>query len=236
LVICAAVLALGVQHAEAVTPGALKLDNYTFDKALAIPGHDFLVKFDQNYAYGEKEDEFKALCKLAYTVPKFFVAEVPVQEYGDMENDDLKQRFKLNKEHFPVYFLFNEANKEGVKYHGAIKADDLVSFLRKHKIKMPSIGTIEELDGLVKKFLKEGKADATVAEAKKLAEGEYKTDAKAPHYAKIMAKIQEKGEGYVETETARVSKILEGKLSEEKKAEMNTKIKILNVFAAKDEL
>ena len=50
--------------------GALKLDNYTIDKMLAIAEHSLLVKFDQSYAYGEKEDEFKVLCKQAYSVPK----------------------------------------------------------------------------------------------------------------------------------------------------------------------
>merc|ERR1719362_1235855 len=122
LLIRALAVLICLQVVEATAGGALKADNYTFDKLLAIPDHNILYKFDQSYAYGDKEDEFKILCKLAFTVPKFFVAEVPVQEYGDKENDDLRERFKLKKEDFPAYFLFNEAHKEGLRFSGAIKA------------------------------------------------------------------------------------------------------------------
>merc|ERR1711988_143696 len=215
--------------------GALKLDNYTLDKVLAIPDQSVLVKFDKSYAYGEKEDEFKVLCKLAYAVPNFFIAEVPVQEYGDKENDDLRERFKIDKDDFPVYYLFNEKNKEGKKYSGAVKAADLGTWLRQNQIRMPAIGTIDELDQIAKKFMKE-KADADIESAKKLAEGDYKTDRKAGMYVKIMQKVKEKGEGYIETETKRVAKILEGKVTPEKAAEMGDKMKILGVFATKDEL
>merc|ERR1719171_2139354 len=120
---------------EATAPGALKLDNYTFDKALNLPGFSLLVKFDQSYAYGEKEDEFKLLCKLAYKVPNFFIGEVPVQEWGDKENDDLRERFKLTKDDFPAYLFFDGSNKDGLKYGGAIKAGDIAAWLRRQKIK-----------------------------------------------------------------------------------------------------
>ncbi|CAE8618971.1 unnamed protein product, partial [Polarella glacialis] len=93
---------------EGTAQGAIKLDNYTFHKVTSIPGWSFLVKFDQSYAYGEKEDEFKLLAKHAYTAPNFVLAEVPVQEYGDKENDDLREKFSLTKEDFPAYFLFDQ--------------------------------------------------------------------------------------------------------------------------------
>merc|ERR1712232_909268 len=103
---------------------------------LAIPGHSVLVKFDKSYAYGEKEDEFKILCKLAYTVPNFLIGEVPVQEYGDKDNSDLAERFKLTKDDFPTFFLFNEVHKGGSKYAGSIKAADIAVWLRRNGVKM----------------------------------------------------------------------------------------------------
>jgi len=221
---------------ESTAPGALKLDNYTFDKVLSVPDHTFLVKFDKSYAYGEKEDEFKVLCKLAYAVPKFFIGEVPVQEYGDKENDDLRERFGLKKDDFPVYLLFNQVNEKGLKYSGDIKADDISGWLRRNQVRMPSIGTIEELDVLAKKFLVGGFSDDDIKAAQTLAEGQYSTDKKAGLYVKIMQKVKEKGEGYVASEIARVSKILEGKVTPEKKTEMGDRLKILGVFASKDEL
>lgn len=227
------------QVTEGTAQGAIKLDNYTFDKALAIPEHSFLVKFDTSYAYGEKEDEFKVLCKLAYQVPKLLIAEVPIQEYGDKENDDLRERFGVKKDDFPVYFLFNQANEKGLKYSGAVKAGDVASWLRKNKVPMPGVGTILELDSLAKDFLKAAGApekDNLIEKAQKLAEGQYSTDRKAGMYVKIMQKTKEKGESYIAGEVARVTKILDGKISSEKKAEMEDKLKILNVFASRDEL
>merc|ERR1712187_605526 len=158
--------------------GAIKLVNYTFDKMLQVPDMSLLVKFDQSYADGEKEDEFKALCKLAYAVPGFLIGEVPVQEYGDKENDDLRERFGLKKDDFPVYLLFNAANEGGLRYSGNVMAEDIAVWLRRNQVKMPAIGTIEELDVLAKKYLKE-KSDAIIAEAQKIAIEQYSTDAKA---------------------------------------------------------
>lgn len=235
LQVAATIIALTAKGALGTAQGALKLDNYTLDKVLALPSNSVLVKFDKSYAYGEKEDEFKTLCKLAYSVSNFFIGEVPVQEYGDKENDDLRERFKIKTDDFPVYYLFNENNKEGKKYDGAVKAANIGSWLRQNKIRFPSIGTISELDEIAKKFMK-GKADADIESAKKLADEDYKTDKKAAMYVKIMQKIKEKGDEYVESETKRVSKILEGKVTPEKAKEMDDKIKILGVFAARDEL
>jgi endoplasmic reticulum protein 29 len=220
---------------EGTALGAIKLDNYTFDQVTQIPGYSFLVKFDQSYAYGEKEDEFKVLCKTAYNANKFLVAEVPVQEYGDKENDDLRERFKLKKEDFPAFLVFNEANKDGLKYTGAVKAADIAAWLRKQKIPMPAIGTIAELDEIVQKFLKEGLSDTHVEAAKKIVEESYKTDKKAQMYLKIMEKVKAKGEGYVADETKRLTKVLEGKLAPEKKSELSDKLKVLHSFN-KDEL
>lgn len=221
---------------EATANGALKLDNYTFQKVTTIPGWSLLVKFDQSYAYGEKEDEFKAVCKQAYPVSNFLVGEVPVQEYGDKENDGLREQFKLKKEDFPAYFLFNQANSAGLRYSGSIKADQLVSWLRRNGVKIAPIGTIEELDAVAKKFLKAGHSDEHLAEAQKLAEGQFSDDRKASIYVKIMQKIKEKGEAYVESEIKRVAKLAEGKIAPEKKAELEEKLKVLNVFTEKDEL
>merc|ERR1712093_301355 len=177
---------------------------------------------------GEKEDEFKVLCKISHKVDKFLMAEVPVQEYGDKENDDLREKFSLKKDDFPAYFLFNEANKDGLRYSGNVKADDMAAWLRRQKISMPSIGTIAELDEVAKAFLKDGLADSHIGAAKKIVEDSYKSDRKAQMYLKIMDKIKAKGEAYVADETKRVGKILEGKLAPEKKEELSDKIRVLH--------
>jgi len=221
---------------DATALGALKLDNYTLDKVLSIPDHSFLVKFDTSYPYGEKEDEFKTLCKLAHAVPKFLIAEVPVQEYGDKDNSDVAERYSLQKDDFPAYLFFTGDKPEGERYSGEVKADALAAWLRKFKIKMPSQGSIPEFDTLLKDFFGSGKKAEHIVAAKKLAEEQYSTDRKASMYVKIMEKVSAQGDEYIAKEHARVTKLLTGKIAAEKKTEMEDKIKVLNVFQARDEL
>jgi len=244
--------------ASATAAGALKLDNYTFDKVVTLPGQTLLVKLDKSYGYGEKEDAFKELCKLAYPVKDFMIAEIPVQEYGDKENDDLRERFGVEAEEFPVYFIFKGSSEKRTKFEGfanpAAKkpanwddeedgaweapmlseptTENLATWLRTQGVKMPSIGTILELDEAAERFLKGGLKDSEIAAAEKLANEEFSNDAKAPVYIKIMKKIKDKGKDYVEKESTRVQKVLEGKLTPEKRSEMSDKLKVLGVFAS----
>lgn len=239
--------------------GAVKLDNYTFDKFVTLPGVTTMVKVDKAYAYGEKEDAFKEVCKLAFPVKNFLVAELPVQEYGDKENEDVQKRLNVKTEEFPAFLLF-KGSTEGTRFAGFpdpsakkpatwddaedgdweppmisdITAENLALWLRQQGVKMPSIGTITELDEVAKRFMKGGSRDKDLAEAKSLADGEHKTDRKAPMYVKIMQKITEKGDEYPEKELARVQKILAGKVTPEKKEELSDKVKILRVFATKE--
>jgi len=209
--------------------GAVKLDNYTFDKVIGLPGQTVLVKFDKSFPYGDKEDEFKELCKAAYTAPNFFVGEVQVGEYGDMENDDLRKRYELSADDFPVFLLFR-GPKDMQKYAGSVTAADISVWLRRNGVKISTTGTIAELDELVQKFIKGDLADSYIAEAEALAEGTYKGDSKAALYIKIMKKIKEKGVGYIATETARLQKVMQGNLTPEKMQELSLKVRLLSTF------
>merc|ERR1712196_293484 len=82
-------------------------------------------------------------------------------------------------------------------------AENMIIWLRKNGVKMPSIGTIHELDEVVKRFLTTGMQDADIAAAKKLAEGDFKNDRKAAIYVKVLEKVKAKGEEYVQTELTR---------------------------------
>lgn len=231
----ATVIAWLTIRSRGVPQGAIKLDNWTFDKMLAVPDLSFLVKFDKSYAYGEKEDQWKTLSILSHKVHGFFLAEIPIQEYGDMENDDLRQRFALTASEFPVYFLFDAANRKGLRYNGEIIADDVVAWLRKNKIKMPAVGTIDELDTIARTFMRD-KSPASIAAATKLAAEQYSADRKAAMYSKIMEKITEKGEEYLATEMARLAKLMKGQLTPDKQKDLGDKLNILKVFSTKDEL
>lgn len=253
----ALVAALLQRGADATATGAIKLDNKTFDKLITTAGLTTMVKFDKDYAYGDKEDAFKEICKLALPVKDFLIAEVPVQEYGDKENEDLAQRYDFKSDDFPIFTIFRGSTESPSKFEGFanpnskkphdwddeedgewepsmitdVTAENLVLWLKKEGIKMPSIGTIFELNEVAKRYLADGLKDSDLAEAKALAEGDHKNDKKAPIYIKIMEKVKAKGVDYIQTELTRVKKILEGKITETKKAEMEEKVKILSVFA-----
>eukprot|EP00930_Biecheleria_cincta_P046484 TRINITY_DN32061_c0_g1_i1.p1 TRINITY_DN32061_c0_g1~~TRINITY_DN32061_c0_g1_i1.p1 ORF type:complete len:325 (-),score=77.04 TRINITY_DN32061_c0_g1_i1:183-1157(-) len=215
---------------EGLTHGCVKLDNYTFDKFLSLPGHSYFVKIDEPYSYGDKMEAHKTLCTLAHSVPNFFAAEVPVQEFNEKQNDDMRERFKLTREEFPVYFLFNEVERRGLRYTGAIQAANMISWLRSNGVMMPSIDTIDELDELAHSFM--DAPDAAYLDKAKSAAEKYPNDKKAAWYAKIMDKILAKGKGYAAEEIARLMKLLGGKLvAPEKRDELGDKLKILKVFA-----
>jgi len=248
-----------VMNAYAATYGAMKLDNVTFDKMVAAPGFNLLAKFDTSYAHGEKEDAFKELCKLARPVKNLLIGEIGVQDYGDMDNEDLAKRFEVKADDFPAFVLFKGSAEAAIRFKGFpdplakrpsnwdeeedgeweapmredVTAENLAIWLRQHGVKISSGGTIAELDEQAEQFMKGSKSTrtATVASTKLLVEQDYKEDKTAQLYPKIMEKILEKGADYIENESVRVKRIMEGKITPEKMEELGGKVKILNVFA-----
>eukprot|EP00041_Stephanoeca_diplocostata_P016433 m.323871 g.323871 ORF g.323871 m.323871 type:complete len:192 (-) comp20363_c0_seq1:111-686(-) len=114
-------LALHVCTASS-TPGVVSLDDWTFDKVVDGSRH-VLVKFDKKYPYGPLEMSYQAFVNdIRDTV--LLTAEVGVQDFGDDQNNALKQRFKLDTETLPVYKLF--VPHGGVKtFPGPVTADAL---------------------------------------------------------------------------------------------------------------
>jgi len=52
-----------------------------------------IIKFDVSYPYGEKHEEFVKLGSAYQSVEDLLVAEVPVKDYGEKDNEDLAIRF-----------------------------------------------------------------------------------------------------------------------------------------------
>lgn len=211
--------------------GVLNLDNYTFDKVVGLKGQRVVVKFDKTYPDGDEEDQFKSLAELVQTVPGLILGEVQIDEDDEEgQNANLAKTFALKKDDFPAYYLFRGL-EDKQKYSGKITADDLASWLRRQGLKVPRAGTILALDEIATRFLKGDHPDSEIEAAKRLMESDYKEDSKAPWYAKIMAKIKEKGIEYVSRETARVEKVMQGQIAEHKRTELADKMRILTVFA-----
>lgn len=103
--------------------------------------------------------------------------------------------------------------------------------------------TLENFDKLVAEFLKAGqdKYDEFITKAEEaLSTAEEKDQQTAKIYVSTLKKIKEKGVEFVSSETARIKKLLNEKVSDAKKAMFKSRLDILASFSdyinAKDEL
>ena len=60
--------------------------------------------------------------------PSLIVTET---DYGDKDNDDLRARYNINKDNFPVFMLFKgSATTDPLTFTGAVKKDDLIRWIK----------------------------------------------------------------------------------------------------------
>merc|ERR1712179_12571 len=224
-------------------PGCTPLDSLAFDKVInAFPAS--LVKFDVAYPYGDDHDEFAKISKDAESVDGLFIGEVGIKDYGEKDNEDLAERFNVKKEDYPVAILFTKGEDgevKHVKYTGKFEVANLKAFVRKHSgIYMTLVGCIEAFDKLADKLLTATSTDEK-QEVLKLAEISWdeaegpKNQKRAEIYVKIMRKIVEVGESFIQPEEARVKKLMAGKVSKAKKEELEERLNILHSFSSQAE-
>jgi len=228
--------------------GCTPLDTLSFDKLLS-KFKVSIVKFDVAYPYGDKHEEFGKFSLAAAEVEDLFVGEVGIKDYGDKDNSDLADRFGVKKEDFPVVILFVMDTQSGKvidqhRFNDEFKADNIKTFIRqKSGIYLPRPGCLEEFDNLADKLMTitdPGAKGKIIVEAEtikdKLNEDKVK---KAEIYIKIMHKVVSEGEAFIAKETERVTKLIDGKISDGKKKQLEQRINILKSFArqkTKDEL
>merc|ERR1719378_1146820 len=225
--------ALLVSISLAATPrGVLPLDSYTFDK-IVDGSRNVLVKFDKQYAYGEKQDAWTAFAETVRETSGILLAEVGVNDYGDKDNDDLRARFDISADDFPVYKAFTTASgMSPIDYTRDITTEGLATFVKTDLgIWVGLSGCVEALDALATDFCSgEGAArDALLAQAADVDAEEFALK----HYTKTMNRIVERGDAYPSTEIARLQGLLDSQsqLSDEKKSHFQQRINILGSFA-----
>jgi len=227
-------------------PGCTPLDGLSFDKIV----HKFpasLVKFDVAYPYGDQHDEFAKVSKDAAEAGDLFIGEVGIKDYAEKDNQELAERFEVTKDDYPAAILFvknNEGKVENFRFVGDFKAENLKKFVRqKSGIYLPLPGCIEEFDLLVDKLLKspKDKQKKVLREAEDLWDKVHgpKMHKRADIYVKIMRKIVDTDISFVKKEGERLKKLTGGKITPEKKEEMEERLNILKSFSieeAKEEL
>ena len=228
--------------------GCTPLDEISFDK-IVNKFKASLIKFDVAYPYGEEHEAFATIAKDSLDSEDLFIGEVGVKDYAERDNERLAERFGVSKEDFPAVVLFVqvEGGKEGSLLHyrfgDKLTADGLKKFVRqKSGIYLSLPGCIEQFDKLVDKLLAAPESDrqAVLKEAEDLWDKTHgpRMAKRADIYVKLMRKVVAAGPGFVAKETQRVKKLLGGKISVEKKEELEEKSNILKSFSVfiRDEL
>lgn len=226
---------LGVSSSVVVaSKGVVPLDSLTFDKIIS-KHKAVLVKFDKQYSYGEKEDEFKKFAEQAATQKDLLIAEVGVSDYGEKENEDLRERFQVKKEDYPVFKLFKQGQKDAIDFSQDVTKDELAMFIRLESgLWLGKHNTLESFDKLTENFMKSGKDkyDELIKKAEEtLSATEEKNQQAGKMYVNTMKKIKEKGVQFVTSEITRVKKLLKEKVSNVKKTMFNIRLDILSSFS-----
>ena len=226
----------------------IALDDYSFEK-IVDGSKTVLVKFDVEYPYGDNEDEFKALMDnlRGKGGTDFVVATVGVAEYGERENDALRERFGYSKDDFPAYRLFPKGTDgtlggNGVAYAGDRTRGDLSAWVQEHGgVYIACEGCVKALDDIAGRF-HGGDHAQLIADAEAHHATLSGADAESGKwYLKIMKKIQGKGAGgaaWAKDEARRLKKLLGSKITAAKKRTFQLRLNLLPSFkkAPKDEL
>lgn len=195
-----------------------------------------MVKFDIQYPYGEKQEQYESVAKVSIKSP-LLVAEVPIHEYGDKENVDLLDRYGIAVKDLPVLKLFVDGEpNNAIEYNDEIKADAIIRFVKKQTgIRLPLDKCLAEFDTIAEEFVgseDKGRRVEILNDAKRKAEQISDDTHKswAQVYLKIMDKVIDNGESFVDNEQNRIEALLNTKLSDNKKSELKGRLNVLLSF------
>lgn len=160
-----------------------------------------------------------------------------MKDYGEKENADLAERYKVNKDDFPVVKLFVDGVSEPCTFSDSeFTADNIKKFIRtKSNVHIGLPGCLEAFDKIAAKFSQAHDPEvkkALLREAEDLWDNTSgRADQKtAEVYVKTMRKALDKGDDFMSNELKRVQSLAKGKISKEKKEEMQQRINILQSF------
>eukprot|EP00747_Dinoflagellata_sp_TGD_P191275 gnl/TRDRNA2_/TRDRNA2_54434_c0_seq1.p1 gnl/TRDRNA2_/TRDRNA2_54434_c0~~gnl/TRDRNA2_/TRDRNA2_54434_c0_seq1.p1 ORF type:complete len:310 (-),score=49.06 gnl/TRDRNA2_/TRDRNA2_54434_c0_seq1:70-999(-) len=232
------------------TAGVIELTSFIFDNFVGIPrnnpGYRVLARIDNALPDNPSTTSWRLLAQQAQTVPKFFMVEVPVAQYGDKRNDDVRERLDLKFDDFPAIYLYSEEHPEGLRYGGVNHTlrylnvatwgmPEMCLWLRSNGVAINLKGTIQALDDLARAFVKDFQVshlgDQHFQSASQIVSESFAKHEEAPVYVRYMQKISERGIGFIDAEYLRLKKLSRKmKVPANKKAEMKRKMEILKVF------
>merc|ERR1719458_372455 len=117
------------------------------------------VRFDKEYAYGEKADAFKALAAAAVGAD-VIIGTVGISTYGEKQNQDLAELYGYKKagkdleysdmdKDFPKFRFFPANGGKDIDYTGAVTMEAMTLFLKKEaRVYFGLKGAVRTFDAL----------------------------------------------------------------------------------------
>jgi len=214
-----------ISSSKGHTPGTVTVDTFTFDKI--VRNFDVvLAKFDDKYPYGDKQDAFKKFAEDVANTKNLLIAEIPITDFGEKENEQLAKDYGLTKADFPAYKLFLKGKSKPIDYSGDNTEDDLKRFLSQNtNLWFGLPGTLEGLDRLAREFFDasssndEANQKSILEKAREQVKGlvDKKDQKSGDSYLKIMESVVKQGTEFLKREVRRVQNLLKGKITNEKK-------------------
>lgn len=207
------------------------LDSSNFESVALDENKDVLVEF-----YAPWCGHCKSLAPVYEKVARAFENEknvvVAKVDADEAKNKPLGEKYGVSG--FPtIKFFPRGANKVAQEYNEGRTAKDFVSFLNgkagTQRLESGDLsdeaGTSEALNALASKYIAADDKERASVKAEIQAAG-----ADHPHYLATVQKVESKGDEYPGKEIARLTKILEGKVSLDKRDTMKTRINVLSKF------
>jgi len=214
------------------------LNTNNFDSVVMDSSKDGLVEFYAPWCGHCKHlaPEYEKVANVYANEPNVVVAKIDADKYKDIGG-------KYGVSGFPTLKWFSRNNKETPEdYSGGRDVDSFVQFINsKSGINRlasgrlsSNAGRISSLDAITSGFVASDKKEALISNAEAIVaelSGDQKTNGGI--YVKLMQVIQKRGNDFVDTETARVDKMLEGSgISASKVDELTIRRNILQSFVA----
>lgn len=226
--------------------GLIMLDNYTIRKMIGVhiatPDHGLLIRYyaeDSKPHGGKEHDPLHDLVKNLNHIHHLTIAEfiVPYADHVLTEGYSIREEFDIEHDDLPTYTLYSKKFPTGVHYHGHETFKDIALWLHVKGGFEIEHETIEDLNKVVKYFMKESDNEAKIKHINKaMAIATEIGIESAIYYPKYMHKVMEKGTPWIRKESERLRQLMHQKLPPDARSELSDKFKILSQFlkAAKD--
>ncbi|KAF8071937.1 protein disulfide isomerase [Lyophyllum atratum] len=221
-------------------PETTILDVHNFNEIALDPSKNVLVSFTAPWC-GHCKNMKPAYEQVASTFKSESDCIVANVDGDDKKNAELGKKYGVSG--FPTIKFFSKDNKEPTDYQGGRTEADFVAFLNEKCGTQRAVGggltnqagRLPELDILANKFLAAGAEarDKIFKEASLLTAS---AGATSKHYLRVMEKVVNSSEAYVQKEVTRLAKILEKRnLAPSKMDEIKIKANILSAFTEQPE-